>query len=407
MEIPPEAQTALERIACVLAGHAERKPLHTALRLSCLEQGLLFGYELAIALQALRAVSLAGCEPAEPRLFVRWSPEYYGLKNTPGTNLQLLMKARRIVASLGAITHRPIHCFRLHTRTNYVGEVFHELLFGLSMYHTCADEVSRACGIVLGRLSAVAVELSVPYTLAEQNTSMLANLSPPPRLVTLRHAGGKKSDLPPLQDSELLSADDRDFLQAQYRLMRTLVPLDAPRFAPAGTLNIVLHTRAGRGARSYPGDMLIPLVVAVRRALARAGSPTRLHVFHETTESTERCCDMFTETAVGKDVVLHLDTNRMSAFHAFMMADVLLTADSVISSIAASISYHIRVAFDVRVRGVERHNLVGGRVKHVFGWQPCMEQNTHHGLTSSGKRCTTTVGVAHMALAESVLTSPW
>jgi hypothetical protein len=410
MEVPPEAQLALERVACVLARHTSRTPMPAAPRLSCIEQGRLFGYELALALQALRAVSMAGCGAVEAPMFVRWSPQYYGLKNTPGTQLQFLMKARRIVASLRSVTRRPVRCLRLHTKTNYVGEVFHEVLFGLSVHHTCADEVDAACAIVLGRTSASAVELSVPHPLVERNASMLAQLIPPPQLVTIRHAGGQRSALPALGSLEELGAEDQAFLREQYQLMRTLVPLDAPRFAPAGTLNVVLHTRAGRGARGYAGHALIPLVNAVRGALARAGMQNRLHVFHESAESTAKCCDMFAETAVGSDVVIHMDTNRMSAFHAFMMADVLLTADSVISSIAAALSYKARVAFDMRVRGVVRYDdsdkLAGGRVKHVFGWHPCNDLTIR---TKGEKLCTgaATVGVADMALAERALAGPW
>lgn len=98
ISISHETVASLDRVTCALTAGTEHmaKPP----RLTCPSHGKMFGYSLALVLQALRAFSMSTACAAST--FVRWDPAVFTRHNTPGTGLQLLMAARRIVSALAS-----------------------------------------------------------------------------------------------------------------------------------------------------------------------------------------------------------------------------------------------------------------------------------------------------------------
>jgi hypothetical protein len=329
------------------------------------------------------------------RVVVQLEPSKLPGGNTPGANLLQLLSVRRAVRTVQSVLRSAVVVPRVRSAVFYVGEVFAEVLFGLSMYSTCVEELESTCPIQrYPRENSAAATLTLGTLGGKRQASALRAARP--RVIKLLHSNAKRNithvsdKMPDPSDHD----DGLHFLRAQYRLMRTLVPLELPAFLSSG-FNIVAHIRGGGGARSFHESLYLPILEFIGSILKQRGVPFRVHVYHELARS--KVCCLMLEQGRGGRVFVHTDPNRITMFHAFMMADVLIMSDSLLPSLAARLNSRGTIAFDPRAP-IERDSvaLVRSRLVAavpVLNWVPCKEHFFKTGDQSVGIiPCTPCVG---------------
>mmetsp|Transcript_20472 Transcript_20472/g.47995 ORF Transcript_20472/g.47995 Transcript_20472/m.47995 type:complete len:414 (-) Transcript_20472:426-1667(-) len=307
--LPAEAAYAIHRLACAAT---KGQTLFSPPGLSCPDDGKRYGYELALALQFVRLVP----KPVQCDLVVvvKLLPRKIPGGNTPGANLLQLMRVLRAVRAVQFALRKSASAMLLENfrfGVFHVGQVFAEVLFGLSMHRPCADEIERLCAPSTreGKTTATIALADA----ADRNWRRSGALGVRTGEVNLVHSTPKANTSEISDSLDVLFAPTDPtytFLRMQYALMRKLVPLRLSSWMTSGA-NIVIHVRGGGGTRAFHESLYLPLLGAVKAALTQRGVRFRVHVYHEVTRSL-LCCEGFErqQQLHDGDLHVHTDPNR-------------------------------------------------------------------------------------------------